>query len=61
MLSKNRRAVASVARSPLSRDNLDENGGGNQGFEAAAGGERMIIWGLNIRKHFFGPPPFDCR
>ena len=45
----------------LSRDNLDENGGGNQSFEAAAGSEVMIGLSPEVRKHFFWVSVFDCR
>ena len=45
----------------LSRDNLDENGGGNQSLKAAAGSEVMIALGPAVRKHFFSVPLFVCR
>jgi hypothetical protein len=45
----------------LSRDNLDENGGGKSELEAAAGSEGMIILSAKLRKHFFSMPLFDCR
>jgi hypothetical protein len=46
--------------SALSRDNLDENGGGNLEIEAAAGSEAMIIRCSKLRKHFLDLP-VDCR
>jgi hypothetical protein len=45
----------------LSRDYLDENGGGQSEFEAAAGSEVMIGLGPEVRKHFFWVSVFDCR
>jgi hypothetical protein len=39
------------------RDNLDENGGGNESLKrrpvAAAGSGGMIVWGGTVRKHIF--------
>jgi hypothetical protein len=46
---------------PLSRDNLDENGGGNQSVKRAAGSEGMIISCAKLRKHFLSMAHFDCR
>ena len=45
----------------VSRDYLDENGGGQSEFEAAAGSEVMIGLGPEVRKHFFWVSVFDCR
>jgi hypothetical protein len=55
----------------LSRDNLDENGGGNLEIEAAAGSGAMIMWCSKLCKHFFLTSllivadcvhaAFDCR
>jgi hypothetical protein len=45
----------------LSRDYLDENGGGQSEFEAAAGSEVMIGLRPEVRKHFFWVSVFDCR
>jgi hypothetical protein len=45
----------------VSRDNLDENGGGNQSLKAAAGSEVMIALGPEVRKRFFLGAAFDCR
>jgi hypothetical protein len=45
----------------VSRDNLDENGGGNLEIEAAAGSGAMIIWCSKLRKHFFSTSLVDCR
>jgi hypothetical protein len=45
----------------MSRDNLDENGGGNLESEAAAGSGVMIIWSAKLRKHFFSASLVDCR
>ena len=36
------------------RDNLDEKGGGDQSFEAAAGSGVMIVADLKLCKGFFG-------
>ena len=36
------------------RDNLDENGGGDLDFEAAAGSGVMIVADLKLCKGFFG-------
>jgi hypothetical protein len=38
----------------LLRDNLDEKGGGDQSFEAAAGSGVMIVADLKLCKGFFG-------
>src|SRR5258705_11233311 len=46
--------TATLRRRP--RDNLDENGGGNQSLKAAAGSEVMIALGPAVRKHFFSVP-----
>jgi hypothetical protein len=46
---------------PLSRDNLDENGGGNLEIEAAAGSGAMIMWCSKLCKHFFSTSLVDCR
>jgi hypothetical protein len=45
----------------VSRDYLDENGGGQSEFEAAAGSEVMIGLSPEVRKHFFWVSVFDCR
>jgi hypothetical protein len=45
----------------MSRDYLDENGGGQSEFEAAAGSEVMIGLSPEVRKHFFWVSVFDCR
>jgi hypothetical protein len=45
----------------LSRDNLDENGGRQSEFEAAAGSEGMIALSPKFRKRFSSGPLFDCR
>jgi hypothetical protein len=42
------------------RDNLDEKGGGDQSFEAAAGSGVMIVADLKLCKGF-SAPLFDCR
>jgi hypothetical protein len=51
----------SAVEARLSRDNLDENGGGNLEIEAAAGSGAMIIWGSKLRKHSFSTSLVDCR
>jgi hypothetical protein len=43
-----------LIRSPVLRDNLDEKGGGDQSFEAAAGSGVMIVADLKLCKGFFG-------
>jgi hypothetical protein len=48
-------------RPNLSRDNLDENGGRQSEFEAAAGSEGMIALSPKFRKRFSSGPLFDCR
>jgi hypothetical protein len=45
----------------LSRDNLDENGGGNLEIEAAAGSGTMIIRCSKLCKHFFSFSLVYCR
>jgi hypothetical protein len=45
----------------LSRDNLDENGGGNLEIEAAAGSGTMIIRCSKLCKHFFSISLVYCR
>jgi hypothetical protein len=45
----------------LSRDNLDENGGGNQSLKAAAGSEVMIALGPEGSQAFCLGAAFDCR
>jgi hypothetical protein len=45
----------------LSRDNLDENGGGNLEIDAAAGSGAMIIRCSKLCKHFFSTSLVDCR
>jgi hypothetical protein len=45
----------------LSRDYLDENGGGNQSLKAAAGSEVMIALGPEGSQAFFLGAAFDCR
>jgi hypothetical protein len=54
-------AFAKAKPQPLSRDYLDENGGGQSEFEAAAGSEVMIGLSPEVRKHFFWVSVFDCR
>jgi hypothetical protein len=45
----------------MSRDNLDENGGGNLEIDAAAGSGAMIIRCSKLCKHFFSTSLVDCR
>jgi hypothetical protein len=45
---------AATGGSGLLRDNLDEKGGGDQSFEAAAGSGVMIVADLKLCKGFFG-------
>jgi hypothetical protein len=57
-----RRSKTSTLRLPgMSRDNLDENGGRQSEFEAAAGSEGMIALSPEVRKRFSSGPLFDCR
>src|SRR5271165_6572234 len=46
--------VARRRKLALLRDNLDEKGGGDQSFEAAAGSGVMIVADLKLCKGFFG-------
>ncbi len=43
-----------LERDRLLRDNLDEKGGGDQSFEAAADSGVMIVADLKLCKGFFG-------
>jgi hypothetical protein len=52
---------ASDSGPAVSRDNLDENGGRQSEFEAAAGSEGMIALSPKFRKRFSSGPLFDCR
>jgi hypothetical protein len=45
----------------MSRDNLDENGGGNLEIDAAAGSGAMIIRCSKLCKHFFSISLVYCR
>jgi hypothetical protein len=60
-LSSAHSASANHSLATLSRDYLDENGGGQSEFEAAAGSEVMIGLSPEVRKHFFWVSVFDCR
>jgi len=50
----NLRSRSDDSNCPLLRDNLDEKGGGDQSFEAAAGSGVMIVADLKLCKGFFG-------
>jgi hypothetical protein len=45
----------------MSRDNLDENGGGNQSLKRRPVAKFMIGLSPEVRKHFFWVSVFDCR
>ena len=49
-----RRELAGFEKRVLLRDNLDEKGGGDQSFEAAADSGVMIVADLKLCKGFFG-------
>jgi hypothetical protein len=54
-------SFSAVPRREVLRDNLDEKGGGDQSFEAAAGSGVMIVADLKLCKVFFGAAVTDRR